>query len=133
MSQIYMTAHDLTERNRYDTGETKTYLEGIVLTEGVHFFRSVTGRKTLYIWEAIDKDIQKAQEDTARSLMNIVGIPDRLPLPLFIGDINAKSNEEAIITWMHRKPPMTQDFCWSIRDWSVLLYDELSHVLDKFD
>ncbi|BAK87244.1 hypothetical protein NCGM2_0353 [Pseudomonas aeruginosa NCGM2.S1] len=30
-----------------------------VLLEGIHYFRPFGGRKILFIWEAIEKDMQK--------------------------------------------------------------------------
>ena len=45
MSHTYLTI-----RNR---------LKDSVLLEGIHYFRPFGGRKILFIWEAIEKDMQK--------------------------------------------------------------------------
>jgi hypothetical protein len=42
-------------------------MKDAVLLEGIHYFRPFGGRKILYIWEAIEKDMGKVE--TIESLM----------------------------------------------------------------
>jgi hypothetical protein len=57
MSQTYLTTDQLAERIHYDSRTIRTRLKDVVLLEGVHYIRPFGGRKLLFIWEAIQRDI----------------------------------------------------------------------------
>jgi len=54
---IYLTTDELSERIKYDPRTIRTRLKDSVLLEGVHYIRPFGGRKILYIWEKIEKDM----------------------------------------------------------------------------
>lgn len=60
MSATYLTTEQLSERIHYDTRTIRDRLKDSVLLEGVHYIRPFGGRKLLFLWEAIERDIAKA-------------------------------------------------------------------------
>ena len=60
MSQTFLTTEELSKRIKYDVRTIRDRLKDSVLLEGRHYFRPFGGRKILYIWEAIEADMQKA-------------------------------------------------------------------------
>lgn len=65
MSQTYLTTDQLAERIHYDSRTIRTRLKDVVLLEGVHYIRPFGGRKLLFIWEAIQRDIGVASSAQA--------------------------------------------------------------------
>ena len=65
MSDTYLTTDQLAERIHYDARTIRTRLKDAVLLEGVHYIRPFGGRKLLFIWEAIQRDIGKVSNDRA--------------------------------------------------------------------
>lgn len=57
MSATYLTTEQLSERIHYDVRTIRDRLKDSVLLEGVHYIRPFGGRKLLFLWEAIEKDI----------------------------------------------------------------------------
>lgn len=57
MSETYLTTDQLADRIHYDARTIRTCLKDAVLLEGVHYIRPFGGRKLLFIWEAIQRDI----------------------------------------------------------------------------
>lgn len=57
MHATYLTTEELAERIRYDARTIRNQLKDSVLLEGVHYFRPFGGRKILFIWEAIERDM----------------------------------------------------------------------------
>jgi hypothetical protein len=57
MNDTYLTTDQLAERIHYDARTIRTRLKDAVLLEGVHYIRPFGGRKLLFIWEAIQRDI----------------------------------------------------------------------------
>lgn len=55
--QTYLTTQELADRIKYDSRTIRERLKDSVLLEGTHYFRPFGGRKILYIWEAIQKDM----------------------------------------------------------------------------
>lgn len=68
-SATYLTTRELAQRIKYDERTIRERLKDSVLLEGRHYIRPFGGRKTLYIWEAIEADM------TQYSSMNAGGIP----------------------------------------------------------
>ena len=57
--QTYLTTDELSSRIHYDSRTIRTRLKDAVLLEGVHYIRPFGGRKLLFIWESIQRDIGK--------------------------------------------------------------------------
>jgi len=60
MEATYITTEQLAERIHYDARTIRTRLKDAVLLEGVHYIRPFGGRKLLFIWETIQRDIGTA-------------------------------------------------------------------------
>jgi len=58
-SQTFLTTAELSKLIKYDSRTIRERLKDDVLLEGIHYIRPFGGRKILYIWEAIQKDIVK--------------------------------------------------------------------------
>ncbi|NKI15817.1 hypothetical protein HCU74_00140 [Spongiibacter sp. KMU-166] len=57
MNNTYLTTEELSARIKYDARTIRNCLKDSVLLEGVHYIRPFGGRKILYIWERIEKDM----------------------------------------------------------------------------
>ena len=57
MNQTYLTTEGLSQRIHYDQRTIREQMKDSVLIEGVHYIRPFGGRKILYIWEAIERDM----------------------------------------------------------------------------
>ena len=73
--QTYLTTEQLATRIHYDPRTIRTRLKDAVLLEGVHYIRPFGGRKLLFIWEAIERDMRA-----------IAGI-DRVAIPMANGTV----------------------------------------------
>lgn len=60
MSETYLTTEQLSERIHYDARTIRDRLKDSVLLEGIHYIRPFGGRKLLFVWEAIQRDIGAA-------------------------------------------------------------------------
>jgi|TARA_R100001129_G_scaffold170764_1_gene140477 hypothetical protein len=60
MDYTYLTTEQLAKRIQYDARTIRERLKDSVLIEGVHYIRPFDGRKILFIWEIIQKDMMKA-------------------------------------------------------------------------
>jgi len=58
-TQTYLTTAELSQRIHYNIRTIRNVLKDSVLIEGVHYFRPFGGRKLLFIWEAIERDMRK--------------------------------------------------------------------------
>ena len=65
MAQTYLTTDELAERIKYDPRTIRDRLKDSVLLEGTHYIRPFGGRKILYLWEAIERDMGKHSEEQA--------------------------------------------------------------------
>jgi hypothetical protein len=63
MAETYLTTEQLSERIHYDTRTIRDRLKDSVLLEGIHYFRPFGGRKLLFVWEAIERDIKRCSLD----------------------------------------------------------------------
>jgi hypothetical protein len=59
-NSTYLTTDELSARIKYDVRTIRERLKDSVLLEGVHYFRPFGGRKILYRWDAIQRDMVKA-------------------------------------------------------------------------
>lgn len=57
-SQTYLTTQELSQLIKYDSRTIRERLKDSVLLEGVHYIRPFGGRKILYLWEPIQKDMK---------------------------------------------------------------------------
>lgn len=57
-NQTYLTTEALAERIHYNPRTIRDCLKDSVLLEGVHYFRPFGGRKILFIWETIERDMK---------------------------------------------------------------------------
>lgn len=68
----YLTTDELSSRIKYDARTIRERLKDSVLLEGIHYFRPFGGRKILYIWDAIERDMVAA---SVKSPTGMSGIP----------------------------------------------------------
>lgn len=68
MTQTYLTTEELSERIKYDPRTIRNTLKDSVLFEGVHYIRPFGGRKILFIWEQIEKDMKKSFLSTINAM-----------------------------------------------------------------
>ena len=57
MSLTYLTTDELSSLIKYDPRTIRERLKDSVLLEGTHYIRPFGGRKILYIWEHIERDM----------------------------------------------------------------------------
>lgn len=57
MSLTYLTTDELSSLIKYDSRTIRERLKDSVLLEGTHYIRPFGGRKILYIWEHIERDM----------------------------------------------------------------------------
>ena len=57
MSTEYLTTEELAARIKYDARTIRDRLKDSVLLEGIHYIRPFGGRKILYVWDAIERDM----------------------------------------------------------------------------
>ncbi len=60
MSLTYLTTDELSSLIKYDPRTIRERLKDSVLLEGTHYIRPFGGRKILYIWEHIERDMGNA-------------------------------------------------------------------------
>jgi hypothetical protein len=75
MSQTYLTTEELSARIKYDARTIRERMKDSVLLEGTHYVRPFGGRKILYLWENIERDM--------RLMVSI----DRLGIPMANGGV----------------------------------------------
>ena len=64
MSLTYLTTDELSRRIKYDPRTIRERLKDSVLLEGTHYIRPFGGRKILYIWEHIERDMGCTSEQS---------------------------------------------------------------------
>jgi hypothetical protein len=69
MSFTYLTTDELSTRIKYEPRTIREQLKDSVLLEGVHYIRPFGGRKILFVWESIERDMALASQADS------VGIP----------------------------------------------------------
>lgn len=57
MSQTYLTTDELSAKIKYDVRTIRERLKDSVLIEGRHYIRPFGGRKILFLWETIERDM----------------------------------------------------------------------------
>lgn len=59
MNSELLTTEELSARIKYDVRTIRERLKDSVLLEGVHYFRPFGGRKILYRWDTIQRDMME--------------------------------------------------------------------------
>ena len=72
MKTEFLTTDELAARIKYDARTIRERLKDSVLIEGKHYVRPFGGRKILYLWNAIQRDMFVA---IAGAKPQTVGIP----------------------------------------------------------
>jgi hypothetical protein len=75
MSMTYLTTDELSAKIKYDVRTIRERLKDSVLLEGTHYVRPFGGRKILFVWEAIERD------------MRVVSAADMLGIPMASGAV----------------------------------------------
>lgn len=70
MSLTYLTTDELAKHIKYDTRTIRDRLKDSVLIEGIHYIRPFGGRKILYIWEHIERDMGIKASTLAIPMLN---------------------------------------------------------------
>jgi hypothetical protein len=70
MNQTYLTTEELSGKIKYDPRTIRERLKDSVLIEGVHYIRPFGGRKILYIWESIERDMKNQGSSLAIPMAN---------------------------------------------------------------
>lgn len=70
----YLTTDELAARIKYDSRTIRDRLKDSVLLEGIHYIRPFGGRKILFIWEAIERDMKVATNSTLTIPMTSGGV-----------------------------------------------------------
>jgi len=60
IEQTYLTTDELSLKIKYDSRTIRDRLKDSVLLEGVHYVRPFGGRKILFVWETIERDMKTA-------------------------------------------------------------------------
>lgn len=68
MSQTFLTTEELSNRIKYDPRTIRNRLKDSVLLEGVHYFRPFGGRKILFLWETIERDMVRHSTENALAI-----------------------------------------------------------------
>jgi len=69
MQDEYITTQQLAERINYDERTIRESWKDSVLLEGVHYIRPFGGRKILFLWSAIERDMATWSKERS------IGIP----------------------------------------------------------
>ncbi len=70
MSLTYLTTEELSGFIKYDGRTIRERLKDSVLIEGIHYIRPFGGRKILYIWEHIERDMGASGSSLAIPMAN---------------------------------------------------------------
>ncbi|MDF2177927.1 hypothetical protein P2G88_06655 [Aliiglaciecola sp. CAU 1673] len=70
----YVTTAELAKLIKYDCRTIREQLKDSVLIEGIHYIRPFGGRKILYDWEAIQKDMRKFSQQAMAIPMSKGGL-----------------------------------------------------------
>jgi hypothetical protein len=68
MTYTYLTTENLAARIHYEPTTIRSSLKDSVLLEGIHYIKPFGGRKTLHLWENIERDMLK---DVTTDVMSI--------------------------------------------------------------
>ena len=66
----YLTTEELAARIKYEPRTIRDRLKDSVLLEGTHYIRPFGGRKILYLWEKVEKEMFKCA--TPQSFADVI-------------------------------------------------------------
>lgn len=110
MSNTYLTTEELSSRIKYDDRTIRERLLDSVLIEGVHYIRPFGGRKILYIWEQIEKDMAMASLGSDSSPLKS-SVQDDFAIPMANGSICRVPNGKSTPTQRLPKATRTKEVC----------------------
>lgn len=70
MSLTYLTTDELAAAIKYDSRTIRNRMVNSVLIEGIHYIRPFGGRKFLFIWEHIERDMRNASSPLGIPMSN---------------------------------------------------------------
>jgi hypothetical protein len=73
-SSVFLTTSELSKLIKCDSRTIRERLKDSVLIEGVHYIRPFGGRKILYIWDTIQKDMMKFSKNSMAIPMTRGGV-----------------------------------------------------------
>ena len=65
MEHTYLTTEELSSKIKYDPRTIREQLKDSVLFEGIHYIRPFGGRKILFIWERVEKEMLEGVSNNA--------------------------------------------------------------------
>lgn len=65
MEQTYLTTEELSSKIKYDPRTIREQLKDSVLFEGGYYIRPFGGRKILFIWERVEKEMLEGISNNA--------------------------------------------------------------------
>lgn len=92
-AQTYLTTEELASRIKYDVRTIRTRLKDSVLLEGVHYIRPFGGRKLLFLWEVIQRDMTRASMGQAAEVELEVDSDPDAPSPQVVDDHDLRAHE----------------------------------------
>src|ERR1035437_8443549 len=96
MSLTYLTTDELSSRIKYDPRTVRERLKDSVLLEGIHYIRPFGGRKILFIWEAIERDMALKGEYLATPDADETESVEHAQSAKFIGKAKVRDNDISI-------------------------------------
>lgn len=72
IEQTYLTTDELSSKIKYDVRTIRERLKDSVLLEGIHYVRPFGGRKILFVWETIERDMKTASSHNPLLVMNAI-------------------------------------------------------------
>jgi hypothetical protein len=70
----YLTTDELANKIKYGSRTIREQLKDSVLLEGIHYIRPFGGRKILYLWDAIERDMFAPGDDRLAIRMKNGGV-----------------------------------------------------------
>lgn len=71
MNTELLTTEELSSRIKYDVRTIRERLKDSVLLEGIHYFRPFGGRKILFMWETIERDMKLPSQQAPTGMSGI--------------------------------------------------------------
>ena len=65
----YLTTEELASRIKYDVRTIRNRLKDSVLLEGPDYIRPLGERKNLFLWDAIERDMQQRSNESDRTII----------------------------------------------------------------
>ena len=103
----YLTTDEMSARIEYDARTIRERLKDSLLIEGVHYIRPFGGRKLLYLWESIARDIAAMSSVVSNATRRDGSAIDRLLATRFSsGAVRGKGASEDGVPPPSQPPPV---------------------------